>query len=144
MKEKISMRFKSLRTNRDRFADDYMMWVEYEREGIMKLNTVVREMFFKHIPFKKDVRDNLENMPAFNKFTNRFKNIRNREFAAYERKFKKYQDETGAYPKEITRKKYSGGLHFRNHKALPEYQDRSVVLLKEMEVSLSYNLLLSI
>jgi len=40
-------------------------------------------------------------MPAFNKFTNRFKNIRNREFAAYERKFKKYQDESGAYPKEI-------------------------------------------
>ena len=101
MKEKINMRFKSLRTNRDRFADDYMLWVEYEREGIMKLNSVVREMFFKHIPFKKEVRDNLENMPAFNKFTNRFKNIRNREFAAYERKFKKYQDESGAYPKEI-------------------------------------------
>ncbi len=101
MKEKIAMRFKSLRTNRDRFADDYSMWVEYEREGIMKLNTVVREMFFKHIPFRKEVRDNLENMPAFNKFTNRFKNIHNREFAAYERKFKKYQDENGTYPKEI-------------------------------------------
>jgi len=101
MKEKIAMKFKSLRTNRDRFADDYMMWIEYERDGIMKLNSVVREMFFKHIPFRKEVRDNLENMPAFNKFTNRFKNIRNREFAAYERKFKKYQDESGEYPKEI-------------------------------------------
>jgi len=101
MKEKINLRFKSLRTNRDRFADDYMLWVEYERDGIMKLNTVVREMFFKHIPFKKDVRENLENMPAFNKYANRYKNIQNREYAAYERKFKKYQDESGAYPKEI-------------------------------------------
>ncbi len=101
MKEKIALRFKSLRTNRDRFADDYMLWVEYEREGIMKLNTVVREMFFKHIPFRQEIRDNLENMPAFNKYATRYKNISQRDYAAYERKFKKYQDESGGYPKEI-------------------------------------------
>ena len=101
MKEKINLRFKSLRTNRDRFADDYMLWVEYEKDGIMKLNTVVREMFFKHVPFKKDIRDNLENMPAFNKYANRYKNIQNREYASYERKFKKYLNASGSYPKEI-------------------------------------------
>jgi hypothetical protein len=101
MKEKINLRFKSLRTNRDRFADDYMLWIEYEREGIMKLNTVVREMFFKHIPFKKDIRDHLENMPAFSKYANRYKNIQARDYAAYERRFKKYQDASGNYPKEI-------------------------------------------
>jgi len=101
MKEKINLRFKSLRTNRDRFADDYMLWVEYEREGIMKLNTVVREMFFKHIPFRKETRDHLENMPAFNKYAARFKNIQARDYAGYERRFKKYQDASGAYPKEI-------------------------------------------
>ncbi len=101
MKEKINLRFKSLRTNRDRFADDYLLWIEYEREGIMKLNTVVREMFFKHIPFKKDVRDHLENMPAFSKYANRYKNIQARDYAAYERRFKKYQDASGEYPKEI-------------------------------------------
>ena len=101
MKEKINQKFKSLRTNRDRFADDYMLWIEYEKDGIMKLNNVVREMFFKHVPFKKDIRDQLENMPAFNKYANRYKNIQNREYASYERKFKKYQDGSGAYPKEI-------------------------------------------
>ena len=101
MKEKIALKFKSLRTNRDRFADDYLLWIEYEREGIMKLNTVVREMFFKNIPFRQEVRDSLENMPAFNKFATRYKNISNRDFLAYERKFKKYQDASGAYPKEI-------------------------------------------
>jgi hypothetical protein len=67
----------------------------------MKLNTVVREMFFKNIPFRQEIRDNLENMPAFNKFATRYKNISNRDFLAYERKFKKYQDASGAYPKEI-------------------------------------------
>ena len=101
MKEKIALRFKSLRTNRDRFADDYMLWVEYEKEGTMKLNNIVREMFFKHIPFKQETRDRLETMPAYSRYATRFKNIHNREFAAYERKFKKYQDASGAYPKEI-------------------------------------------
>ena len=101
MKEKINLKFKSLRTNRDRFADDYMLWVEYEKDGIMKLNNVVREMFFKHIPFRKELRDQLENMPAFNKYANRYNNIQRREYASYERKFKKYQDGGGSYPKEI-------------------------------------------
>ena len=100
-KEKIAIRFKSLRTNRDRFADDYVMWVAYEKEGIMKLNNVVREMFFKHIPFNKDIREQLEGMPAFTKYANRYKNVSARDFAAYERKFKKYQDASGNYPPEI-------------------------------------------
>ncbi len=101
MKEKIALRFKSLRTNRDRFADDYMLWVEYEKEGIMKLNAVVREMFFKYVPFKKEIRDQLENMPAFNKSANRYRNVQNREIVSYENRFKKYQDANGRYPEAI-------------------------------------------
>ncbi len=100
-KEKIAVRFKSLRTNRDRFADDYVMWVGYEKEGIMKLNNVVREMFFKHIPFRAEIREQLESMPAFSKYANRYKNVNARDIAAYERKFKKYQDDAGNYPPEI-------------------------------------------
>jgi hypothetical protein len=101
MKEKIALRFKSLRTNRDRFADDYMLWIEYEREGIMKMNAVVREMFFKHIPFKREIRDQLENMPAFNKSANRYRNVQNREIVSYENRFKKYLDANGSYPGPI-------------------------------------------
>jgi hypothetical protein len=100
MKEKITERFKSLRTNRDRFADDYLQWIFNEKDGIMKLNTLVREMFFKHVPFKKDVRENLEGMPAFTQMASRYKNISARNYAAYERKFKKYLD-AGGYPPEI-------------------------------------------
>ncbi len=100
-KEKIAIRFKSLRTNRDRFADDYISWILYEREGIMKLNSVVREMFYKHIPFNKEIRARLENMPAFHKFANRYTNVKNRDIAAYERRYKKYQDAEGNYPMAI-------------------------------------------
>ncbi|MBN1531052.1 MAG: cyclic nucleotide-binding domain-containing protein [Spirochaetes bacterium] len=100
-KEKIAERFKAFRTNRDRFADDYIQWILYEREGIMRQNGVVREMFFKHIPFRKDVREKLGAMPAFAHAANRYRNIQAKTIAAYERRFKKYQDAGGAYPEEI-------------------------------------------
>ncbi|MCU0846839.1 MAG: cyclic nucleotide-binding domain-containing protein [Spirochaetes bacterium] len=100
-KERITERFRSLRTNRDRFADDYIQWVLFEKDGIMKQNSVVREMFFKHIPFRKDTRDKLENMPAFTQAANRYKNVNKRIVEASERKFKKYQDEQGNFPDKI-------------------------------------------
>jgi CRP-like cAMP-binding protein len=100
-KEKIDERFKGIRNNRDRFADDYIQWVLYEKDGIMKLNNVVRDMFFRHIPFRKELREKLEEMPAFTHPATRYKNVHKREVEAYERKFKKYQNENGEYPEEI-------------------------------------------
>ncbi len=100
-KEKISERFKSLRTNRDRFADDYIQWVLFEKDGIMKLNSVVREMFYRHIPFKKETRDKLENMPAFSEIGTKFKNVHSRDVTAFERKFKKYMDGEGKLPEAL-------------------------------------------
>ncbi len=101
-KEKIKEKFRSLRTNRDRFAEDYMMWVMFEKDGIMKLNAVVREMFFKHIPFPHALRERLENMPAFTKYATRYKNISKKNMEAYERRFKKYQNKDGELPPEIS------------------------------------------
>ena len=102
-KEKIAERFKSIRTNRDRFADDYIQWVLYEKDGIMKLNNVVREMFYRYIPFRKEVREKLENMPAFSEIATKFKNIHGRDVQGYQRKFKKYMDESGALPPALQR-----------------------------------------
>ncbi len=103
-KDKINEKFKSIRTNRDRFADDYQTWVLFEKDGIMKLNSVVREMFFKHIPFKKDIRERLGQMPAFGQYNTRYTNILIRNYQSYERRYKKYMDSEGNYPVEI--KKY--------------------------------------
>jgi hypothetical protein len=100
-KQKVVERFKSIRNNRDRFADDYIQWVLYEKDGIMKLNNVVRDMFYRHIPFKKELRDRLENMPAYTEIANRFRNVFNREVGNYERKFKKYQREDGTLPEAL-------------------------------------------
>lgn len=100
-KAKVEEKFRSIRNNRDRFADDYIQWVMYEKDGIMKLNNVVREMFFKHMPFRNDIRNRLETMPAFTQTATRYKNVHKREVEALERKFKKYQDASGVFPDDI-------------------------------------------
>ncbi len=100
-KEKITEKFRSIRDDRNRFADDYMMWVLYEKDGIPKLNTVVRDIFYKNIRFRREVRDKLSSMPAFSEIATRFKNVYNRDVTQYERRFKKYQDENGNLPESL-------------------------------------------
>jgi hypothetical protein len=101
-KEKILERLRSHRNNiRELFAEDYILWVRFEKNGIMKMNNVSRDLFYRYVPFKKDIRERLERMPAFMESANRFKNIRKRTFDTFERKFRKYTDENGNMPDEI-------------------------------------------
>ncbi len=101
-KEKIAERLKGFRNNsREMFADDYISWVTYEKEGVMKMNTYVRDMFYRYIPFREKLRDRLEKMPAFRDSATRFKNIRNRTLKNYERRYKKYVDDNGNLPVAI-------------------------------------------
>ena len=74
-----------------------------EKDGIMKMNGVVRDMFYKHIPFEKSIRERLSKMPAFDQAANRYKNISVRNFTGFERRFKKYMDEEGNYPPKIAK-----------------------------------------
>lgn len=101
-REKIQDRLRSHRNNpRELFAEDYMLWVLFEKNGIMKMNNVSRDLFYRYVPFRKDVREKLERMPAFTESAVRFKNIRKRTADQFERKFRKYIDGQGALPPEI-------------------------------------------
>jgi hypothetical protein len=101
-KEKITERLKGFRNNsRELFADDYIMWVTFERNGIMKMNSYVRDMFYRFVPFKSILREKLEKMPVFRESANRFKNIRSRTIRNYERRYKKYTDDGGNLPEPI-------------------------------------------
>jgi len=98
-KEKIHERIKGVRNNmKELFAEDYIMWVTYEREGTMKLNSVARDIFYRFVPFKREIRERLETMPAFIELANKFKNVRARKVREYENKFKKYRDDAGNLP----------------------------------------------
>lgn len=93
IKEKLATEFKRFRSDRDRFTNDYISWIKYESQGVMKLNKVARAIFYRHIPFAKPIRDNLANQPAFADIHNRFKNIRNRKYKELEIKYRKYGEQ---------------------------------------------------
>jgi len=90
LKEKISAEFKRFRTDRDKFVNDYLYWIKYESEGVQRLNRVVRNIFYRHIPFTKEIRDKICKMPAYADTHNRFVNIRSRQYREFENRYKKY------------------------------------------------------
>ena len=93
IKEKLAGEFKRFRTDRDRFVNDYINWIKYESEGVLKLNKVARSIMYRHIPFAKEIRDKLATQPAYTDLHNRFTNIRNRKLKEIEVKYRKYGEE---------------------------------------------------
>lgn len=90
VKEKLAAEFKRFRDDRAKFVNDYTMWIRFESQGSMKLNRVVRGIFYRHIPFAKPVRDQVATQPAFAEFHNRFTNIRRKKLTELENRWKKY------------------------------------------------------
>lgn len=54
------------------FAADYKTWITYESKGIMRLNKVARSIMFKHCPFSKPIRTQLQGQPLYNPLITRF------------------------------------------------------------------------
>ncbi|MEM7180745.1 MAG: cyclic nucleotide-binding domain-containing protein, partial [Spirochaetota bacterium] len=100
-KEKITEEFRRFRSHKDRFINDYISWVKSEAEGIQKLNRVVRNIFYRHIPFAPEIRQRVATMPAYIDINTRFTNIRNREFKEKETRYRKYQNLPGGLPKKL-------------------------------------------
>ncbi len=92
IKEKLNSEFKRFRTDRDRFANDYSQWVKYEAQGVLKLNKVLRAIFYRHIPFDKQIRKHVSELPAFSDLENRFRNIQSRQYQKLEARYRKFGD----------------------------------------------------
>ena len=92
IKKKLKNEFKRFRSDRDRFANDYSHWVQSESQGVLKLNKVVRSIFYKHVPFHKTIRDKISKQPAFDELHNRFKNIQNRKHQQLIARYRKFSD----------------------------------------------------
>lgn len=98
VKEKLATELKRFRNDRDKFVHDYLHWIKYESDGVPRVNKVVRNMFYRHIPFSKEVRDKVSKLPAFAEIHNRFTNIRRRQHREFENRYKKYSNQTGFLP----------------------------------------------
>jgi len=100
-KEEIKQLFNKIKIDRDRFANDYNLWVSYEKEGLPKCNKVVRSIFYRHIPFPKEIRDRLSMLPLFEELDNKYKNIKARELKSLEVRFHKYAGDDGRLPDDL-------------------------------------------
>lgn len=64
-KEALKSFIKKIRTDRDRFASDYVTWAIHEYEGKMRFNPVVRDIFYRFVPFHQEAREEMAKKPLF-------------------------------------------------------------------------------
>ena len=89
-KERISNLKKKFRNDNKRlFSHLYFTWLEYEHKGVLRLNDIEREIFCKHIPFGKNIRDRLIKLPLYEKYIGRYNNIAKRELEVITRRLKR-------------------------------------------------------
>jgi hypothetical protein len=64
---------------KQRFIDDYILWITKESEGTQKLDKEVRGIFWRNIPFPEERRENLKNRGFV--YSELYKKDKNRELS---------------------------------------------------------------
>jgi len=100
-KQQLKESLSKFRTDREKFANDYIQWIFFESQGILKLNTLLRRIFIFEIPFKKDILHKLQRLPAYEKLVTTFINKRKIELKTSISRYRKFEDEEGNLPIEI-------------------------------------------
>lgn len=60
------------------FSDDYQTWINFESQGLLRLNKVVRGILFKYCPFARPLRQKLASHPQFNQIISQFEFAHNK------------------------------------------------------------------
>lgn len=89
-KEKLKTIIKRNRNNpAEVFTEDYKMWINYEANGLVRLNKVAREIFFKHCPFSRPIREKLKNSPNYYALIGYYEKDRSRQCKILESRYEK-------------------------------------------------------
>jgi hypothetical protein len=92
-KEKIKKQINTIKIDRNRFAHDYYEWTVFESAGVPKLNKILRKIFYRFIPFPKEIREKISKLPVYAELDRKFEIVRDREFKKIEVKYKKYMED---------------------------------------------------
>jgi len=84
LSEEVKIKIKNqIKKNRNQtvniFAADYSDWINFEYQGMLRLNKVNRAILFKYCPFSQEYRSRLESHPVYGPLISQFTNIRNRK-----------------------------------------------------------------
>lgn len=80
---------------RDMFTADYEVWIRNEFRGNLRLNKVVRKIFFKYCPFSHDMRRRLERHPAYADLIRIFEARQAKEAQSLASRYARYRDASG-------------------------------------------------
>ena len=100
-KDRLADFIKRTKSDKDRFAEDYRTWVEYEYTGRMRLNPVARDIFYRFCPFPESVRSEMEKRPVFTATATRFRNRREKERIRIENRLMKFSKSGKNLPEEL-------------------------------------------
>lgn len=90
-KEKIKTQIKKHRNiSKEVFISDYIIWLNYESKGTMRLNKFTRDTLYKYCPFSKEIRTKLHSHPSFTLLENHFENSRAKQVKNLESRYAKY------------------------------------------------------
>ncbi|AHC13823.1 cyclic nucleotide-binding domain-containing protein [Salinispira pacifica] len=100
-KEKLKDFIKKTRSDRDRFSSDYITWVLYEYEGKVRFNPVVREIFYRFVPFDSQAREQIAKKPLYADLETKLQNRRRKEILKLESRIKKFEKSGETLPREM-------------------------------------------
>lgn len=90
-KEKVKSLISKYRNRlREIFTSEYEIWICNESNGNPRLNRVARSIFFKHCPFSRQIREQLEKQPIYSDLLSQFKIQRARKVKELENRYKTY------------------------------------------------------
>ena len=97
-KNRLAEFIKKTKSDKDRFARDYMTWIEYEFDGKIRLNSAAREIFYRFCPFLKNIREVQAKKPLYESLDNRFNKRRDNEILKIQSRMLKYEKKNKAVP----------------------------------------------
>lgn len=95
-KEKVKQQvMKAKNSTREIFVQDYELWIKSEALGSMRLNKVSREILAVYCPFNKEIREAIENQPAFEDAIARFNRERLKKARELDLRYRTYVTKQG-------------------------------------------------
>jgi hypothetical protein len=100
-KEKLRLQLSRSRSPKDVFSTDYIIWLNYESKGSIRLNKVARGILYENVPLALSYREKLKSLPSFLEHNNAYEIKRKKKVKELELKYFYYQKLPGGLPKEL-------------------------------------------
>ncbi len=100
-KERLRALVKKTRSDRERFTAEYINWVTYEYDGKVRLNPVAREIFYRHCPFPKNVREEMARKPLYAELEAKYQNRVRKSILKFESRTRRFERSGEPLPSEL-------------------------------------------